>query len=110
MPRATTAACDVTPPRVVRIPAAACMPAMSSGEVSSRTRTTGSPFAAIATARSAPSARRGRTPRPGPAGRPLPRSRPSLMAAAFSFVGKIGRQQLHELLRLDAGDGLVRRR
>ena len=26
MPRATTAACEVMPPRVVRIPSAACMP------------------------------------------------------------------------------------
>ena len=34
MPRATTAACEVMPPRVVRMPAAACMPGMSSGEVS----------------------------------------------------------------------------
>ena len=32
------------PARVVRIPAAACMPAMSSGEVSSRTSTTGLPL------------------------------------------------------------------
>ena len=38
MPRATTAACEVMPPRVVRMPSAACMPWMSSGEVSTRTR------------------------------------------------------------------------
>ncbi len=89
MPRATTAACDVMPPRVVRIPTAACMPAMSSGEVSSRTRTTGSPLAARATACGAVSATRPQAA-PGPAGRPLPSRRPSLTAAAFSFVGKIG--------------------
>src|SRR5438105_3612486 len=40
MPRATTAACEVMPPRVVRIPSAACMPWISSGEVSIRTRIT----------------------------------------------------------------------
>ena len=43
MPRATTAACEVMPPRAVRMPAAAFMPWMSSGEVSVRTRITLSP-------------------------------------------------------------------
>ena len=45
MPRATTAACEVMPPRVVRMPSAACMPWMSSGEVSTRTRITRLSFA-----------------------------------------------------------------
>ena len=36
MPRATTAAWLVMPPRVVRMPRAACMPWMSSGLVSTR--------------------------------------------------------------------------
>ena len=45
MPRATTAACEVMPPRVVRMPSAACMPWMSSGEVSTRTRITFLPSA-----------------------------------------------------------------
>ena len=40
MPRATTAAWLVMPPRAVTIPRAASMPRMSSGEVSSRTRIT----------------------------------------------------------------------
>jgi hypothetical protein len=40
MPRATTAAWEVMPPRVVRMPSAACMPWMSSGLVSTRTRMT----------------------------------------------------------------------
>ena len=40
MPRATTAACEVMPPVAVRMPAAACMPPMSSGLVSARTRIT----------------------------------------------------------------------
>ena len=43
MPRATTAACEVMPPRAVRIPCAAYMPPTSSGEVSGRTRMTFSP-------------------------------------------------------------------
>ncbi len=43
MPRATTAACDVLPPRLVRIACAAKKPWMSSGLVSSRTRITFSP-------------------------------------------------------------------
>ena len=38
MPRATTAACEVMPPRVVTTPSAACMPWMSSGEVSTLTK------------------------------------------------------------------------
>ena len=50
MPRATTAACDVLPPRAVRIPVAAIMPSRSSGLVSRRTKTTRSPFSAHLTA------------------------------------------------------------
>ena len=42
-PRATTAAWLTRPPRAVRIPSAASMPWTSSGEVSLRTRITGSP-------------------------------------------------------------------
>ena len=44
IPRATTAACDVRPPRTVNIPCAAAIPSISSGVVSRRTRTTLSPF------------------------------------------------------------------
>ncbi len=43
MPRATTAAWEVLPPREVRIPSAAIMPSRSSGLVSRRTRMTFSP-------------------------------------------------------------------
>ena len=43
MPRATTAACEVLPPREVRMPCAAIMPGRSSGLVSRRTRITCSP-------------------------------------------------------------------
>ncbi len=70
MPRATTAAWLVMPPRVVRMPWAACMPWMSSGLVSMRTRITASPLPARISASSAlnttaPDAA------PGLAGRPL---------------------------------------
>ena len=53
MPRATTAAWEVMPPRTVRMPWAAFMPSMSSGEVSRRTRTTFSPRSAHSLASSA---------------------------------------------------------
>lgn len=43
MPRATTAACEVLPPREVRMPSAAIMPSRSSGFVSRRMRMTFSP-------------------------------------------------------------------
>lgn len=43
MPRATTAACEVLPPREVRMPSAAIMPLRSSGLVSRRIRMTFSP-------------------------------------------------------------------
>ncbi len=70
MPRATTAACDVIPPRAVRIPLAAAMPRMSSGLVSGRTRMTVLPSDAHANASCAsnttcPDAA------PGEAGRPV---------------------------------------
>ena len=44
IPRATTAACEVLPPRLVKIPCAATMPPKSSGLVSRRTKITFSPF------------------------------------------------------------------
>ena len=53
MPLATTAAWLVMPPRTVRIPCAAFMPSISSGDVSRRTSTTFSPRAAHAFASSA---------------------------------------------------------
>ena len=46
IPRATTAACDVLPPRLVRMPRAATIPRKSSGLVSLRTRITASPWSA----------------------------------------------------------------
>ena len=53
MPRATTAACEVLPPRAVRMPSAAIIPCTSSGLVSIRTRMTFSPCFAISSARPA---------------------------------------------------------
>ena len=51
MPRATTAAWLVLPPRLVSTPLAAIMPFRSSGLVSRRTRMTASPASASSTAR-----------------------------------------------------------
>ena len=51
MPRATTAACEVFPPRLVRMPRAATIPCEVVGVVSRRTRMTGSPSLGDATAR-----------------------------------------------------------
>ena len=48
MPRPITAACEVMPPRSVRTATEACIPRMSSGEVSRRTSTQGSRRAALA--------------------------------------------------------------
>ena len=72
MPRATTAAWLVMPPRVVRIARAATIPWKSSGVVSSRTRITASPVAARDTASSASKTA---TPlaAPGEAGKPVTR-------------------------------------
>ena len=69
MPRATTAACDVLPPRLVKTPSAAKNPWMSSGRVSSRTRITFSPLLPSLSARSA-SKTHFPDAAPGDAGRP----------------------------------------
>ena len=69
-PRATTAACEVIPPRVVRIPLAAIIPSMSSGLVSVRTRTTDYPRAVHSAASFAVNTTRP-TAAPGDAARPV---------------------------------------
>ena len=51
IPRATTAACEVLPPRLVKIPSAATIPTRSSGLVSRRTRITFLPALLISNAR-----------------------------------------------------------
>ncbi len=81
MPRATTAAWLVIPPRTVRIPWAAAMPSMSSGLVSRRTRITFSPRAAHALASSAVKTIRPQAA-PGEAARPLPTTWAAFRAAA----------------------------
>ena len=105
MPLATTAAWLVIPPLTVRIPCEAFIPVISSGEVSSRTRTTFSPLAFHASASSAentilPQAAPGDAPSPLPAGvaafsaaasncgwRSVSRLRGSIMAtASFSVL------------------------
>ena len=104
IPRATTAAWDVIPPRTVRIPWADFIPVMSSGDVSRRTSTTFSPLSAHSTASSAvntilPQAAPGEAPRPLPIGvaafraaasncgwRRVSRLRGSIIATASSSV------------------------
>ncbi len=69
------------PPLAVRMASATCIPWMSSGEVSLRTRTTFLPFAESASARSAVVAITP-VPPPGPAGRPR--------AITFAFASAAG--------------------
>ncbi len=89
-PRATTAAWEVMPPRVVRIPWATSIPSMSSGEVSLRTSRTCSPLLrTMSTAFSADSTTRPHAA-PGPAGKPLAMTLPSCRAASCSSRGKTG--------------------
>ncbi len=82
MPRATTAAWLVMPPRVVRMPLAACMPWISSGLVSTRTRITAVPLAALASASSAENTTMPEAA-PGDAGKP--RARITRLAAGSSI-------------------------
>ena len=70
MPRATTAACEVMPPRAVRIALAITMPWKSSGEVSRRTRIADWPARPIFSARSASNTAVPQAA-PGLAGRPV---------------------------------------
>ena len=72
MPRATTAACEVMPPRAVRIACAATMPWKSSGAVSVRTRITFAPFLASSSASSGSNTTVPEAA-PGDAGRPVVR-------------------------------------
>jgi hypothetical protein len=76
-PRATTAAWLVMPPRDVSTPSAACMPATSSGLVSTRTSTTRSPRPFHSSASSARKTTRP-TAAPGDAARPFAITRPAL--------------------------------
>mmetsp|Transcript_5374 Transcript_5374/g.12297 ORF Transcript_5374/g.12297 Transcript_5374/m.12297 type:complete len:251 (+) Transcript_5374:602-1354(+) len=84
-PRATSAACEVMPPRAVRIASAARMPATSSGLVSSRTRMTCSLRAAASMAAAAVKTTLPVAP-PGPAGKPR-RMTLAFFSAAGSMTG-----------------------
>ena len=93
MPTATTAACEVRPPREVTMPSAAYMPATSSGDVSARTRITGLPSLASSTARSGSNTACPTAP-PGEAGRPRARRRPLATARSRSSGSSAGRKSL----------------
>ena len=102
MPRATTAACEVMPPCAVTTPWAWIRPWMSSGVVSQRTSTTASP--------AAPAPLGGVGVEHGGADRRAGRG----VQAARDRLGLDRRveprvQQLVELARVDAQDGLVGR-
>ena len=100
MPRATTAAWLVMPPRVVRMPCAACMPWMSSGLVSMRTRMTASPLPARLSASSALNTTAPEAA-PGLAGRPRE------ISVRGALGSSVGMQQLVERGRIDPQDRLA---
>ena len=100
--RATTAACDVAPPRAVRMPWATAMPWKSSGDVSIRTRTTFSPRSTHSTASSASKTARP-TAAPGEALRPLAIRVARLQGGRVELVA----QELVDVGRLDPADRLL---
>ena len=85
IPRATTAACEVIPPLIVKIASEATIPIKSSGEVSSRTRITFSPASFLALASSAVKANLP-VPAPGDAGLPVATG----VCAFNSFASNVG--------------------
>ena len=99
MPRATTAAWLVMPPRLVTIPRAACMPWMSSGLVSVRSRITASPRLARS---SASSASKTTLPQaaPGDAGRPRASTRRGASGSRVGCKQLLQRQRVHPRERL----------
>ena len=100
--RATTAACDVAPPRAVMMPCATAMPWKSSGDVSMRTRMTFSPCSTHSTAVSASNTARP-TAAPGEALRPLTMR----FAVSSAFGSNVVAQELVDVGRLDARDRLL---
>ena len=86
MPRATTAACEVMPPRAVRIPAASSMPFRSSGEVSMRTRIAFWPVLASSFSASSAKNTTGPVAAPGEAGSPFVMT----CAEAMAFLSNTG--------------------
>ena len=83
MPLATTAACEVIPPLDVKIPFAACIPCISSGEVSILTNIV---FCIISLSRSASSDENTTLPlaAPGEAGKPF------AITSILLFSSKVG--------------------
>ena len=86
IPRATTAACEVRPPVEVKIPCATAIPAMSSGDVSLRTRRTFFPSFDQASASSAVNTICPH-PAPGEAFKPLAIST-AFLTASLSSCGR----------------------
>mmetsp|Transcript_5173 Transcript_5173/g.18550 ORF Transcript_5173/g.18550 Transcript_5173/m.18550 type:complete len:329 (-) Transcript_5173:1346-2332(-) len=82
-PRATTAACEVIPPRAVRIPSAAFIPPTSSGDVSTRTRMHFFPRACKSSAVGV-SKTTCPTAAPGDAGRPTPMTSAAYPASSLN--------------------------
>ena len=103
MPRATTAAWLVLPPRLVSTPAAAIMPSRSSGLVSRRTRITDSPAACRATA-VAESNTAAPTAAPGDAARPFARR---VRSVARSNWGNISRASCSPVTRSSASSRVI---
>ena len=85
MPLATTAAWDVMPPLVVKMPCAAFIPIKSSGDVSTLTKMTFSPASFLLWASSASNTILP-TAAPGEAGNPLPKTVAVLVASGSSCL------------------------
>ncbi len=104
MPRATTAACEVFPPREVSTPTEAIMPPRSSGFVSRRTRMTLRPAAAHSWA-SVESKTASPTAAPGEAAMPLASS---VRAALASNCGNISLLSCSPVTRSSASSSVMR--
>ncbi len=103
MPRATTAACEVMPPVRVSTARAACMPWMSSGLVSARTRITDSPALPRRTASSASNTMRPLAA-PGDAGSPRASRvfwRIGIDLRMEELVGELGLDPQHGSIAID---------
>ena len=102
IPRATTAACEVIPPCAVRTPRAWISPWMSSGVVSQRTSTTSSPCAAALLGEVGVE-----HDRPGGGARRRVEARRDHVDVGVRVDHRV--EQLVELARVDARDGLLAR-
>ena len=105
-PRATTAACEVMPPRAVRMPSELIMPAKSSGDVSRRTRMTGRPSFWAA---SASAVEKQICPEAAPGEAPSPVAKRAALSKAF--VSKVGWSNLSSWpvsMRITASSFVIR--